>query len=81
MLACDANAGYVRGDERVLLEVQPGQPDVIAKKISYHRVCNMKYTVTHPFYLQGISEGKVREESGGFGKRIGVRQGVFAVGF
>ena len=63
--ACDAiyNAAYVRGDERVLLEVQPGQPDLIAKEISYHRVCYMKYT--HPFYLQGISEAKVREESGG----------------
>ena len=63
--ACDAiyNAVYVRGDERVLLEVQPGQPDLIAKEISYHRACYMKYT--HPFYLQGISEAQVREESRG----------------
>ena len=63
--ACDAiyNAAYVRGDERVLLGVQPGLPDLIAKEISYHRACYMKYT--HPFYLQGISEAKVREESGG----------------
>ena len=44
--ACDAiyNAAYVRGDERVLLEVLPGQPDLIAKEISYHRTCYMKYT-------------------------------------
>ena len=34
----------------------------------------MKYTVTHPFYFQGISEGKVCEESRGLGERIGVPQ-------
>ena len=81
MLACDANAAYVRNDGRILMEVQPGQPDFIAKEISYHRVCYMKYTVTHPFYFQGISEGKVCEESRGLGKRIGVPQSVFSVGF
>ena len=36
MLACDANAAYVRDDGRVLLEGQQGQPDFIAKEISYH---------------------------------------------
>ena len=52
MLACDANAAYVRNDGRILLEVQPGQLDFIAKEISNHSY--IKYTVTHPFYFQGI---------------------------
>ena len=63
--ACDAIyfVAYVRGDKDVLLKVQPGQPDLIAKEICYHHCCYAKYT--HEETLHGLSEEKVREESDG----------------
>ena len=63
--ACDAiyYAAYVRGDKDVLLEVQPGQPDLIAKEICYHHCCYAKHT--HEKTLHGLSEEKVCEESSG----------------
>ena len=41
-----SNAAEIRKDRRILLEVQqgPGQPDGIAKELSYHEFCYRNYT-------------------------------------
>ena len=56
-------AAPIRGDERVLLEVQQGQPDLIAKEVCYHRACYGNYT--NQKTLHAISERNVEEESDG----------------
>ena len=40
------NAAEIRKDERILLELLPGpgQPDLIAREVQYHRNCYADYT-------------------------------------
>ena len=56
------SAAQVRGDERVLLEVQGG-PDLKAKEVKYHRACYSTYT--HSTTLTSMSRQQVQNESEG----------------
>ena len=56
------SAAQIRGDERVLLEVQGG-PDLIDKEIKYHRACSSTYT--HRTTLTSMSRQQVQNESRG----------------
>ena len=56
-------AASVRGDERVLLEVQQSQRHLIAKEVCNHQACYGNYT--NQKMLDAISERNVEEESDG----------------
>ena len=56
-------AALITEDERVLLEVNPSLPDLIAKEICYHKVCYSHYT--NPKALEAISDANVSKESNG----------------
>ena len=57
------SAVEIWADERVLLEELPGpgQPDAIAKEVSYHRACYADYT--HPKTLRALLDRQQDEET------------------